>query len=309
MKISKLLLFTVILSSFFITESCRKRKEFKNETGEVSEDLKNVQSGMDAALNDANIAFSNFGKSATSASGHNICGATVDTSQLSSGIIKLIFDGTTNCHGRIRSGELLLTLQNYSSGTRWKDPGAVMNVQMANFRIERSVGNKGITFNGSKTVTNVMGGNAAFLVFGLVDSLVHEVSGNGIIAKFDDASTSTFNISRKYTHTFSNTVYQVKGEGNSTQNGINNIEKWGTTRKGDAFTSQVVKPVIWNNECGAHKPLSGELDINVDSKDFNLYTTLGVDANGNPVSSGCAWGLKVEWKRNNKTGSKLFQYH
>jgi hypothetical protein len=309
MKKNRIFFVAIISILFIAVESCQKQAAFKEETGDVSDDLSNIQSGMDAALNDANIAMSNFGKSASVANISSICGATVDTNQINAGIIKLNFDDSTVCNGRYRSGEVLLTLQNYSSGARWRDVGAVMDIEMINYKVENFARNKHIIFNGSKTVTNVSGGNAAFLIFGQINSLIHNVNGNNIVAKFQDGTTSTFNISRQYTHTFSNQVYEVKGEGLSTQNGLAKIEKWGTTRGGSPFTSQVVKPVIWNNICGANKPISGELDINVDAKDFNFYTTFGVDANGNVVNSGCPWGFKVEWKLNNKTGKKLFQYN
>jgi hypothetical protein len=147
------------------------------------------------------------------------------------------------------------------------------------------------------------------MVLGFQPNVVHKVEGSGIVTKFDDGKTTTSNISRQFTHTYSNNVYTVKGEGMGTRNGLSSVENWGTTREGDEFTSQVTEPVIWNSTCGAHKPVAGKLDIKVSSKDFGLITTLGVDNSGNVVSSGCPWGLKVEWTFKNKTGSKLYAYN
>jgi hypothetical protein len=309
MKKSRLLFIAIISTVLFITESCKKRQEFNNETGTVSEDLKNIQSGLDIALSDANIALSTFGKSAPGANIANICGATADTSQINSGILKLIFDDSTNCNGRIRSGTITLTIRDFASGKRWRDVGAVLDLTMTNYKIKMAATTKYVILNGSKIVTNVSGGNSALLIYGQINSLIHTVSGNNIIAQFEDGTSSNFNIARQYTHTYSNMVYELKGEGVYTQDGKSKIEKWGTTRDGSAFTSQALEPVIWNSTCGPHRPVSGELDIKVDSKDFSLLTTFGVDSRGISVTDGCAWGFKVEWSKNNRTGSKLFQYN
>lgn len=315
MKKIKFILFGfIILSTLLVTESCRKNKEFKNETGEVSEDNKNIQSNVDNVVNEANQVLSGSngfsGKTENlGAYSDSLCGAEIDTSLKSQGIITLIFDGVTNCSNRIRSGKVKLTLQGFSTGARWKDVNAKLTIDYIDYKVTRVNDNKSLTFNGTNTLTNTSGGNAVLLVFGMQNQLIHDVNGNNLIVKFDDESTSTFNLSRRYTHTYSNSVYQVKGEGTGTENGISNLENWGITREGDNFTSQVVEPVIWNSTCGAHKPVEGKLEIIVDAKDFNFLTTFGVDASGNVVTSGCPWGLKVEWAYKNKTGSKLYQYY
>ncbi|MDQ3190600.1 MAG: hypothetical protein M3Q58_03320 [Bacteroidota bacterium] len=315
MKVLKSALFGfIILSTLLLSESCRKNKEFKNETGEVSEDNKNIQSNVDNIVNEANQVLSGNngfnGKSADlEAYGDTLCGAQIDTSLKSQGIITLVFDGLTACSNRIRSGKVKLTLQGYSTGARWKDVNAVLNIDYIDYKVTRVNDNRSLTFNGTNNLTNTSGGNAVMLILGMQTQLIHDVSGNNLIVKFDDQTTSTFNLSRRYTHTFTNPVYQVKGEGTGTQNGINNLENWGVTREGDNFTSQVVLPVIWNSTCGAHKPVEGELNIIVDAKDFSFTTIFGVDASGNLVSTGCPWGLKVEWDYKNKTGSQLYQYH
>ncbi|MFN4235119.1 MAG: hypothetical protein ACK4IK_09975 [Bacteroidia bacterium] len=298
--------------------SCSKeRREFKKEDGQVSRDNKEIQSSIDDVTNEANRILSD--NSLMSGKGNendealaylnNICGYTVDTTQRPQGILIINFDGTTNCNGRIRAGQVKLTLENYVNGARWRDTGAVVKVEYINYKVTRVSDNKSLTFNGIKNITNVSGGNAVLLILGFQNSLVHRVVGNNIQVKFDDGSTATFNLARKWTHTWSNNVYTVKGEGEGSQNGKNNLENWGTTRDGDNFTSQVLEPVIWNSTCGAHKPVSGKLDIVVDAKDFSFLTTFGVDNSGNVVTGSCPWGLKVEWTYKNKTGTKLYPYN
>lgn len=300
-----------------LTPSCRKNRLVKNETGQVSEDNSNIQSGIDGAVDDGSKAVSNNSlmsgrigaeASAAATAATQVCGATTDTSLRSQGILTLNFDGTTSCYGRTRSGKIKLTLVDYTSGKRWKDAGAVLKMEFMDYKVTRSDG-KSLTFNGTANTTNVSGGNIVLLTLGFQSELVHKVEGTNINAKFDDGKSSTCNVTRKFTYTYANNVWSLRGEGFGTRNGLSEIENWGTTRDGDEFTSQVQQPVIWNTTCGAHKPVSGKLNIVVASKEFALTTTLGTDNSGNVVSSGCPWGLKVEWEYKNKTGSKLYAYH
>jgi len=299
----------IVLSIF---TSCKKNRLVKNETGEISQENTQVQSDVDGAIDDANnvVSGNNLmrGSSSSSAAG-DICGGTVDTTQRSQGVLTVTFDGVSGCNGRIRSGKLKLTLLDYASGKRWKDQNAILQVDFIEYYVKRQSDNKSLTFNGISQITNISGGHIINMVLGLQPNVIHKVTSNELKVKFDDGKTSTFNISRQYTHTYSNSVYEIKGEGMGTNNGLSNLENWGTTRDGDHFTSQVVEPVIWNSTCGANKLIKGKLDIKVDSKEFALVTTLGVNSDGTVTTSGCPWGIKVEWKYKNKTGSKLYPYN
>jgi hypothetical protein len=314
MKIRLIILSTFLVAAVALMPSCKKNRIVKNETGQVSEDNSNIQAGMDGAVDDGTKAMSDNSAisgrlDGTVAALIAPCGYTVDTTQRPLGILTLNFDGTTACNGRIRAGSIKLTLQDYTLGKRWKDAGAVVRMDFTNYKVTRASDSKSITFNGTANMTNVSGGNVVLMVLGFQQNVVHKVESSNSTALFDDGKTSTFNLSRQYTHTYSNNVYQVKGEGVGTHNSLSNIENWGTTRDGDEFTSQVTQAVIWNSSCGAGKPVSGKLDIKVASKQFSLITTLGVDNAGNISTATCPWGMKVEWTYKNKTGSKLYAYH
>ena len=57
--------------------------------------------------------------------------------------------------------------------------------------------------------------------------------------------------------------------------------------------------------------MSGKLKLKVEEREFELITTLGVNAQGTPVSSGlnqCAYGLKVEWTYRSRTGNRIYGY-
>ena len=304
----------VVVSSLLITlASCEKKEAFEKETGEVSEDTKNIQSCIDAVMNEVNGVFSEknefYGRSDfTGAYKDSICGVEIDKAQKDLGIIVFNFDGKSNCSNRIRSGKIELSLQNYSSGKRWSDENASIQVMFIDFKVTEENEGKNHVFNGLSNLKNISGGNAAWLVSGLQNQLIQDLTGNDILVQSKEGESIIFSLSRRYTHSFKNKVYQIEGEGTGTNNGRSNLESWGTTRDGDNFTSQILETVLWNSVCGHLKPIKGKFDIKVDKKDFNFITTLGVDENGNIMNSGCPWGLKVEWTFKNKAGSKLFEY-
>lgn len=303
--------FTMVMSF----EACKKKKAFKNEDGQVSEDNRNVQQQTDDAVSDGDNTITYYpslaGKQIQPPPGVQAipCGATVDTTGLYTGTVLLTFDNVTVCNNRKRGGTIRLTIQNYAQGMRWKDTGCVMQLDYTNYIVTRASDGKSIKFNGTQYVTNVVGGNIWTLILG--GTVIRTVTGNNMNVTFDDGSTATWNINRKYTYTKSGSVYACQGEGIGSSNGISQLENWGTTRAGDAFTSQVTTPVIWNTTCGAWAPIQGALNVKVVSKDFDLKVTLGVDNSGNPVTVGanqCAYGWKVEWTHKNKTKDKLFAY-
>jgi len=324
----KKLLMIMAVAIITIFASCKKQEVFKQEDGKTSEDNRNVQAECDEAINDANNVVSyhgsSFGKSPNSVLAESkltngeVCGASIDTSLLKQGIITLNFDGTTVCNNRKRAGSIRLSIQGFTSGTRWEEPGAVLQIVYNDYKVTRTSDGKSIKFNGMLNVTNVTGGNLILLYLGIAPNqtnLIHKVEGNNIQIVFDDTKTATWNINRQATYTKSmngNTVvFTCTGEGIGTYNGINNLENWGTTREGDGFTSQVSEPVVWNTTCGAGAPVTGKLIMKIDSKEFELTITLGVDINGNPVTPAvneCPYGLKVSWKWKNDTGSKIYPY-
>ncbi|MFH0893491.1 MAG: hypothetical protein V2A54_03555 [Bacteroidota bacterium] len=323
-----MILFTVVA---FVASGCAKRKDFKNENGQVSEDNRNIQAETDQAINDANNVVSNnatlngkigqytLSEQAAAMTSGNVCGATVDTTLKTSGIVTLNFDGVTVCNNRKRAGSVKATIIDYATGKRWKDPGCVLQLDYTNYKVTRASDGENIKFNGTLRITNVTGGNLILLLLGWTPnetSLVHQVEGTGIQITFNEDKTATWNISRKYTYTKSmngsTTVITCTGEGTGSNNGLSTLENWGTTRDGDDFTSQVTEPVVWNTTCGLSAPVTGKLVIAVTSKEFELTTYIGVDAGGTPTTptvNFCPYGLKVEWKWKNKTGSKIYKYY
>ncbi|MBI4930431.1 MAG: hypothetical protein HY841_06690 [Bacteroidetes bacterium] len=303
------------MSVLLVTTSCRKRKEFKNENGQSSEDNRNIQSQTDQGVSDANTAIGNY----SSMSGRStqlpsvlttICGASIDS--IGPGIVKINYDGTV-CNNRKREGSIRLTILNYSSGVRWKNAGCVLQVEYLSYKVTRASDDKSIKFDGTHLVTNVNGGTWFDLIFLGQPSLIHTVTPSGALTcTFEDGKSATCNLNRKFTYVWANSVLTCTGEGTGSYNSLSNLENYGTTRNGDAFTSQVTTPVIWNTTCGAWAPVQGEVSVVVEGKEFNLICTFGVDASGNPVpvvANDCPYGWKLYWKYKKKDKTKIFGYH
>lgn len=298
---------------------CKKNRLFKNEDGQVSADSRTAQGENDAAISDINDVVSNQpllhgrtnGTQQTNGVLGNICGLSVDTTGAHLGTIMLNFNGTT-CNNRTRTGSIKLTIMDHASGKRWKQAGCVMKVDYFLYKITRASDGKSVRIEGTQYITNISGGTWFDLLFLGQPNLVHSVTGENLSVSFDDASTANYNINRKFTYTKSASfVITCVGEGIGSSNGLSNLENYGTTRDGDAFTSQVTAPVVWNTTCGAWAPIQGAVEIKVDSKAFKLNCLFGVDASGNSVSVGanqCPYGWKVEWKYKNKTRKKTLAY-
>lgn len=310
----------ILLVSALAFSSCKKKQAFKNEDGQASTDNRTVQSENDAAVNDVNSEISNNaflrGRSSGNTSINNVLGITatgynVDTTGAYQGTIKINYNGTT-VNNRTRTGSIRLTIQNYAQGKRWKDAGCVLQVDYLAYKITRASDSKSIQFDGSQLLTNITGdGWWELLITKTKSSIATSVTGTNLNVLFDDGKTAIYNINRKFTYTYPNNILTCTGEGIGTADGLSSLENYGTTRDGDPFTSQVSTPIVWNLTCGWWAPVQGKAIIKVDSKDFSLDCTFGVDASGNPVSVGanqCPYGWKVEWTYKNKTSKKIFGY-
>jgi hypothetical protein len=310
----------LLLASALTFTACKKKQEFKKEDGQASADNRTVQSENDAAVNDVNTEIGNntflHGRTSGNASiksalGITATGYTIDTTGAHLGTIKINYDGTT-INNRTRTGSIRLTIQNYAAGKRWKQAGCVLQVDYLSYKITRASDSKSVQFNGTQLLTNETGGSWwELLILKTQSSLATSVTGTNLNVLFEDGKTAVYNINRRFTYTFPNNILTCTGEGIGSSNNLSSLENYGTTRDGDAFTSQVSTPIVWNFTCGWWAPIQGEAVIKVDSKDFSLDCTFGVDASGNPVSVGanqCPYGWKVEWSYKNKTSKKIFGY-
>lgn len=313
----------IAIAGSMIFSSCKKRQAFKNEDGQASSDSRNVISENDAAVSDVNTVVGNNallhgrGNSANginaiqSALGITSTGYTIDTTGAYLGTIKINYDGTV-INNRKREGSIRLTILDYASGKRWKNAGCILKVDYIDFKVTRASDGKFVKLNGTQNLTNVTGGTWwELLIIKTQTSLATSITGTDLNVTFDDGKTAVYNINRKFTYTLPGGILTCTGEGIGSKDALSSLENYGTTRDGDAFTSQVSTPIVWNWTCGWWAPTQGNIEIKVASKEFSLKCTFAVDNAGNPVSVGantCAYGWKIEWTYKKKTNKKVIGY-
>lgn len=293
-----------------------KKDPAQDESGQASSDSRQAISENEASVNDINQTIADYplmhGKTAPNANlAATICGLDVDTVGSYMGTIKLNYNGTV-CNNRKREGSIKLTVIDYANGKRWKHVGCVIKVEYLGYKITRASDNQSIELNGIQMLTNVSGGTWVDLVLGSQPNLINSVTGTNLNVKFNNAATAIYNINRKFTYTWSSNVLTCVGEGIGSSSGLNNLENYGTTRDGDAFTSQVITPFTWNTTCGWGAPLAGRLNVKVASKNFDLDCLFGVNASGVPVTVGanqCAYGWKLTWTINSVSQNKVIGYY
>lgn len=298
--------------------SCKKKDEDPkvDENGQASTDSRQAISEDDASIDDINKSISDYplmhGRTASPNQVAAICGLTVDTVGSYTGTIKLNYDGITVCNNRKRGGSIKLTILNYATGQRWKMAGCILKVEYLAYKVTRASDGQYIEFNGIQNLTNISGGTWYDLFVATQPNLVSSVTGTNLNVKFNGTATAVYNIHRKFTYTWANSVLTCSGEGIGTSGGINNLENYGTTRDGDVFTSQVTTPILWNTTCGWGAPLAGHLIIKVASKNFDLDCLYGVNASGTPVTVGanqCAYGWKLTWTAGTTSQNKVIGYN
>ena len=299
--------------------SCKKKEDPKTEEptvetpdGQSETDNREVQGENDAAMSEVNDILAHTprvgGKSAEASSG---CVFEVDSVKIAKDTILFKYSGTT-CNNRTRTGAIRLT---WVHGTKWKNPGAVIKIEYINYKITRASDQRSMMFNGTQNLTNVSGGNWINLLSTLNYLLVNTVTGTNLNVKFEDGATAVYNINRKISYTypggiFPNGILTVQAEGIGSNLGVNNLENYGTARNGDAFTSEVSTPIIWNETCGG-AVIQGAVSVTNVTKNINLKFTYGVNTSGNPMTvpaNSCPYGWKLEWTANGSSNSKVFGY-
>ena len=306
-----ILLFTVMCIS--LVTSCKK-KEDENESldpnvQQFNDDSNRYKAESDQADNDINAQLQEipgFGRVAQSLSSP-LCGATIDTSQLSQKIVFFNFDGQTPCFSpsRTRAGQIKAQL---TSGNSWADAGSMLTITYINFKITRLSDNKSILFNGVKTLKNINGNDwLGFLAS--TATLKYQERAFNIQVVFDNNQTAVWN-SARLTEWSNSTGPQIAdnhinfiSNGDTTINGVAHTDSWGTNRNGTTFTTYYTAAINSNTYCGLWRFNSGELVHNVNGKNFIL--TLGVDAQGNPTPYACAYGFKVTWTAGTGTNQSV----
>ncbi len=308
------------VSSLFLFTACKKKDDKKADDpvttvetpdGQSGTDNRDVQSENDQAVNEINDIISNTpraaGRGSSESGTSGICGFAVDSVKITKDTILLNYNGVT-CNNRTRTGTVRLS---WVHGTKWKNANATIKIDYLNYKIVRASDQKSIMLNGTQYLTNVSGGTWVDLLTVANKTIVTTITGTNLQVTFEDNKTAVYNINRRASYTYPGSVLTVKAEGIGTSLSLTNLENFGTTRNGEAFTSQVTTPIVWNATCGG-AVLSGAVNVKVPSKLFDLKFTYGVDVNGNPVTvsaNSCPYGWKLEWTFNGSGNSKVFGYY
>lgn len=321
MKTTKSILFLALLNIAGATlfSSCFKNKNNAQLDANIEQhnkDANEYKGQLDQTDNDINNALSDipaFGKNESGLElfSSPLCGCTIDSTDIDQKILYFNFDGVTPCFSPsvTRSGQIKVQL---TSGNYWRDAGAVLTETFNDYKITRLSDNKSIMFNGVKTLENVNGHDwLAFLTS--QNTFMYRERAFNIDVTFDNNQQAVWNSARttewSYVQAGGGIPYAriaFEANGDTSLNGFNTVDSWGTNRFGSAFTTYYNTSVNSNTYCGLWRFTSGELVHNVDNNNFTL--TLGVDQNGNPSSAACAYGFKVEWSNGNNNYEVVLSY-
>jgi len=266
-------------------------------------DQARLQNDDDVFSNDAAQAIDNDAEFGTVPSKNvdsaTIEGAVIDKRGLLNKKVVLSYWGK-NINGVIKTGKITIEL---ISGSKWRDAGAVIKQTFDTCSITRN--NKTIVFNGTRYVTNVKGGTFAGMYL-KGDTIVHQVRVNGTVT-FENGATKTWWAARRNTYFIKLLSLNFISSGDTLINS-EACAMGGISRFGNAFV--VKAPIdlkIVNTTTCVGKPQSGVRVFTSDNR--TVTVTYGVDSQGNAVTSGCAYGYKVEWtKYNNAKGSAIIAY-
>lgn len=291
---AKILLSAAIIFSFsLIFTACQKNAttdtDYTNESSVHSDDQSRFSGEVDAVSDDADAAldatpgFSGRGEQI------QICNATVVVDTVSNPrTITITYNGL-NCQGnRTRTGVVVISM---AQGVRWRNPGAVVNVNIQNLRITRISDNKSITINGTHTYTNVTGG--LLINLPTLGTITHTLTSSNMSVTFDNNTQRTWQVAKRRVFTYNNGIV-ITGTGMHSEGAVTGIAEWGTNRFGHTFTTAITQPLVVRQDCN-FRLTSGRVDHATAA--FNANVTFGLDSAGNPTT--CpgtgSYYMKIVW--------------
>jgi len=306
-------LLLVVMTVF--AAGCKKRTAFNEENAQEAIDVTMFRAETDAVLVEVNNVSSNRflmrgkGLSADEAEGvatATLCGGTIDSSQLSSGILKINYNNVS-CNNRSRSGQVVISIVDYPL-KKWKNRNCILKVDFKGFIVRGLTDGRSMQVDGTFYLTNETGSTWYEMRYLNEPTIGHLVSANDVKVTFDAKEIVYLNLKRRYTYTIAGGVISCREEGLGEQNGLTSLETWGGNRDGKTFSSQVIVPLVWNTSCGAGFPSGGQLQVVTDGNYFDLNVFYGLDSGGESVSSGCASAWKATWDYKRKTNKRILQY-
>ncbi|MCU0429899.1 MAG: hypothetical protein MUF42_07985 [Cytophagaceae bacterium] len=298
---------SVLCLSIALLSSCKKKEKEEEEVDNTQEstnsaDLTRISENSDEAADDVINMFSGSSISGARIGLNNVCGATIDSTNLSSNkTITLTFDGTTPCvnGSRTRSGSITAQL---TTGSKWKDAGAVISITFNNYKVTRISDGKYVTFNGSKTITNVNGGLVAQITTGTV---THRIQSSTLSMTFDDGTVRSWSTNRTRVISKSGSDYLINIQGNGSAGNYNNLAFWGTNRYGGAFYSEISSQLVVNTCSSQGKAVVTSGTAIHHNALVDITITYGVNSDGSAANACSAYGYKLNWTNNRGQAKSL----
>lgn len=291
---AKILSFAALIFSLsLIFTACQKNAatdtDYSNESSVHSDDQSRFSGEVDAVSDDADAAlgatpgFSGRGEQI------QICNATVVVDTVSNPrTITITYNGA-NCMGtRTRTGVVVISM---AQGVRWRNAGAIVNVNIQNLRITRISDNKSITINGNHTYTNVSGG--LLINLATLGTITHTLTSSNMSVTFDNNSQRTWQVAKRRVFNYNNGIV-IATTGTHSEGGVTGIAEWGINRFGRTFTTAITQPLVVRQDCN-FRLTSGKVD-HVTTV-FNANVTFGLDSAGNPTTCPglAAYYMKIIW--------------
>lgn len=299
----------------FVVVSCKKKRVFKEENGQAADDVRTVQAQNDEVAKDVNVAIMEQsllrGKSASpsteSAFKTELCGVVIDTLSMYSGITRLNYSGTS-CNGLTKSGLITVSIVNYPL-SKWKHKGCSLKIEFQTYKVILPNG-KTVQYDGTAYLKNESGNTWYDMRYLNATNLVQSQTASTLKITFDGSSTAIFNVNRKLTYNYANTITSCKVEGLGAVDGQTSLDNWGQNRDGNNFTAALTTPLVWTSSCGSISALEGVMKVKVAEKTYDLNCEFGVDQSGDRVSGdiACPYGWKMAWSYKRKTNTRVLAY-
>jgi hypothetical protein len=288
------------VTSAMLFSSCKKTDDinttdYSTELSAHSDDQSRVSEDVDLLANDGftlaedNIAFG--GRNGIGGTTANLLCNGVAVLDSAAGVktLTVTYNGL-NCIGNRRLEGVVA----YSMpiGTRWRDAGSVLTINIQQLRVTRIRDNRSVVLNGTQTITNVSGG----LVRNLsgLGTITHEILSNALSITFDNGNQRNWQVAKRRVFTYNNGIV-ITTTGIHTDGNINNIAEWGTNRFGNPFITQITQPLVVRQDCN-FRLTSGE--VAHQRMAANAVVTFGLDAAGNLTgcpAPGTPYYFKVVW--------------
>ena len=295
----------ILVSAITLTFTSCKKDNLDTGTADPAtlKQLSADENQVDGVMNDAEIditsTLSNNFTGLKSTEGLP-CNATIDSLKKANDTIAIYitYKGLT-CNGKVnRTGQIEIRKK---AGTHWEVAGATVIYKYINFKVTRVATGKSVTLNGTKTFVNVSGGHR-WQVGNKIASFIQEASGT-MQASFDNGTSRTWNVARRLTYTGTQGNSNLTIDGFGTSGEYQNLVVWGTNRDGEQFYTQINQSVVHKQTCDWN-PVSGIKLHQIPADSKNATVTFGFDDNNEPITGdNCPTRYKVDWQRNNNSGT------